>query len=41
VNGYKTLIAEDEIINDIGFLGESYIKNGITPKKEERPIHYT
>ena len=30
----KTLIAEDEIINDIGFLGESYIKNGIIPKKK-------
>jgi predicted nucleic acid-binding protein len=30
----KTLVAEDEIINDIGFLGESYIKNGIIPKKK-------
>jgi predicted nucleic acid-binding protein len=30
----RTLIAEDEIINDIGFLGESYIKNGIIPKKK-------
>jgi predicted nucleic acid-binding protein len=30
----KTLIAEDEIINDIGFLSESYIKKGIIPKKK-------
>jgi hypothetical protein len=30
----QTLVAEDEIINDIGFLGESYIKNGIIPKKK-------
>ena len=30
----RTLIAENEIINDIAFLGESYIENGIIPKKK-------
>ena len=30
----KTLIAENEVINEIGFLGESYIKNGIIPEKK-------
>jgi rRNA-processing protein FCF1 len=30
----KTLIAESEIINDIAILSESYIKNGIIPKKK-------
>jgi hypothetical protein len=30
----KTLIAENEIINDIAFLGENYIKNGIIPEKK-------
>ncbi|MDR2796292.1 MAG: hypothetical protein LBB47_06255 [Spirochaetaceae bacterium] len=30
----KTLIAENEIIKDIAFLGENYIKTGIIPKKK-------
>jgi len=30
----KTLIAKDEIIEEIAFLGESYIKNGIIPIKK-------
>ena len=30
----KTLIAEDEVINDIAFLGDNYIKSGIIPQKK-------
>jgi hypothetical protein len=30
----KTLVAEDDIMNDIAYLGESYIKNGIIPQKK-------
>ena len=30
----RTLIAENEIINDIAFLSESYIEKGIIPKKK-------
>jgi hypothetical protein len=30
----KTLIAENETIDDIAFLGENYIKNGIIPPKK-------
>jgi hypothetical protein len=30
----KTLVAENEIFNEIGFLGENYIKNGIIPEKK-------
>jgi hypothetical protein len=30
----QTLVAENETINDIAFLGENYIKSGIIPKKK-------
>ena len=30
----KTLVAEDEILNEIAFLGENYINNGIIPQKK-------
>jgi hypothetical protein len=30
----KTLVAEDDIMNDIAYLGENYIKNGIIPQKK-------
>ena len=33
-DGIKTLIAEDAIIEEIAFLGENYIKNGIIPIKK-------
>jgi uncharacterized protein with gpF-like domain len=30
----KTLVAEDEVLNEIAFLGENYINNGIIPQKK-------
>jgi hypothetical protein len=30
----RTLVAEGDIINDIAFLSENYIKNGIIPRKK-------
>jgi hypothetical protein len=30
----RTLVAEDDIMNDIAYLGENYIKNGIIPQKK-------
>ncbi|MDR1179563.1 MAG: hypothetical protein LBK44_03595 [Spirochaetales bacterium] len=30
----KTLVAEDDIMNDIAYLGENYIKNGIVSQKK-------
>ena len=32
--GIEILTAEDEIINEIAFLGEKYIENGIIPEKK-------